>query len=151
MNRLGLRPPSRIIAAKRSWLLGLGLCVALAAPGCRNDPAPPEKPAAPPATPAGRAHVPEAKDDETTFDDLRARISRTRAFLDGLTPAQMADSEIATIEQPTRVGTLTFPGPDFLLHFALPQFLFHVTTAYDIIRHAGVEIGKVDFMGSAVR
>ncbi len=95
--------------------------------------------------------VPEQAEDETTFDDLRARIAQTRAFLDGLTPAQMEGRETATIEQPTRVGTLTFNGSDFLLHFALPQFTFHVTTAYDIIRHAGVEIGKVDFMGSAIR
>ncbi len=89
--------------------------------------------------------------DEGSFDDLRARITRTRAFMDELTPAQIDAGERRTIEQPTRIGTLTFSGPDFLLHFALPQLMFHVTTAYGIIRHAGVEIGKVDFMGSAVR
>ncbi len=93
----------------------------------------------------------EEADDEGSFDDLRARIARTRAFIDEITPAQIDAGESRTIEQPTRIGTLTFPGPDFLLHFALPQFLFHVTTAYDIIRHAGAEVGKVDFMGSAVR
>ena len=94
----------------------------------------------------------EEADDEASFDDLRARISRTRAFLDGLTPAQMASSETTTIEQPTRAAVLTFPnGPDFLLRFALPQFLFHVTTAYDIIRHSGVEVGKLDFMGAMLR
>ncbi len=95
--------------------------------------------------------VPEEADDEASFDDLRARIAQTRAFLDGVTAEQMEASETRTIEQPTRIGTLTFPGPDFLLHFALPQFMFHVTTAYDIVRHAGVEIGKIDFMGSMVR
>lgn len=95
--------------------------------------------------------VPEEAEDETSFDDLRTRIARTRAFLDGLTPAQMEASETAIIEQPTRIGLLTFPGPEYLLHFALPQFMFHVTTAYGIIRHAGVEVGKVDFMGSALR
>lgn len=95
--------------------------------------------------------VPEEADDESSFDDLQARIARTRAFLDGLTPAQLADSETATIEHPTRIGLLTFSGPDYLLHFALPQFMFHVTTAYNILRHAGVEVGKVDFMGSALR
>lgn len=95
--------------------------------------------------------VPEEAEDEASFDDLRARIVRTRAFLDGLTPAQMEASETGIIEQPTRIGTLTFPGPEYLMHFALPQFMFHVTTAYDIIRHAGVEVGKVDFMGSVLR
>ncbi len=95
--------------------------------------------------------VPEETDDEASFDDLRVRIARTRVFLDGVTAEQLEASETRTIEQPTRVRTLTFTGPDLLLHFALPQFMFHVTTAYDIIRHAGVEIGKVDFMGSAVR
>ena len=96
--------------------------------------------------------VPAEADDETSFDDLRARVARTRAFLDGLTPAQMASSETASIEQPTRVAVLTFPnGPDFLLRFALPQFMFHVTTAYDIIRHSGVEVGKIDFMGAMLR
>ena len=95
--------------------------------------------------------LPEEGDDEASFDDLRARIARTRTFIDTLDPEQINASETRTIEQPTRVRTLTFTGSDLLLHFALPQFMFHVTTAYDIIRHAGVEIGKVDFMGSAVR
>ena len=63
----------------------------------------------------------------------------------------MDASESGIIEQPTRIGTLTFPGPVYLLQFAIPQFTFHVTTAYDIMRHAGVEIGKVDFMGSVLR
>lgn len=95
--------------------------------------------------------VPEVADDEASFDDLQARITRTRSFLDGIAAEQLNAGETKTIEQPTRIATLTFSGPDFLLHFALPQFMFHVTTAYGIIRHAGVEIGKVDFMGSAVR
>ncbi|TDJ43980.1 MAG: DUF1993 domain-containing protein [Gammaproteobacteria bacterium] len=95
--------------------------------------------------------VPDETEDEASFDDLRNRISRTRAFLDGLTPAQMAASETSIIEHQTRIGLLTFPGPEYLMHFALPQFMFHVTTAYDIIRHAGVAVSKVDFMGSALR
>ncbi len=96
--------------------------------------------------------VPEEADDEASFDDLRTRVARTRAFLDGLTPAQMEANETLTIDQPTRVGILTFPnGADYLLRFALPQFMFHVTTAYDIIRHGGVEVGKIDFMGAMLR
>ncbi len=96
--------------------------------------------------------VPEEADDEDSFDDLRARITRTRAFLDGITPAQLDASETQAVEQPTRVAVLTFPtGADLLLRFALPQFMFHVTTAYDIIRHSGVEVGKIDFMGTMLR
>ena len=96
--------------------------------------------------------VPEESDDEASFDDLRSRVARTRTYLDGLTPAQMDASETMTIDQPTRVGILTFPnGADYLLRFALPQFMFHVTTAYDIIRHGGVEVGKIDFMGAMLR
>ena len=96
--------------------------------------------------------LPEEADEETSFDDLRARIARTRAFLDGFTPAQLDASETNPIDQPTRVAVLTFPtGADLLLRFALPQFMFHVTTAYDIIRHSGVEVGKIDFMGAMLR
>lgn len=96
--------------------------------------------------------LPEEADEEASFDDLRARIARTRAFLDGFTPAQLDASETNPVDQPTRVAVLTFPtGADLLLRFALPQFMFHVTTAYDIIRHSGVEVGKIDFMGAMLR
>ena len=96
--------------------------------------------------------IPQEDDEENSFEELYARIDRARDFLSGLTEEQLSGSEGRPIEQPTRVGTLKFPtGPDFLLRFAMPQFYFHVTTAYDIVRHAGVQIGKVDFMGSAVR
>ncbi len=96
--------------------------------------------------------VPEEADNEASFDDLRARISRTRAFLEEISPARLDASETSPVDQPTRVATLTFPsGADLLLRFALPQFLFHVTTAYDIIRHSGVEVGKIDFMGVMLR
>lgn len=96
--------------------------------------------------------VPEEADDEASFDDLRARIARTHTFLSDISPAQLDASEITPVEQPTRVTVLTFPtGADLLLRFALPQFLFHVTTAYDIIRHSGVEIGKIDYMGAMLR
>jgi len=94
--------------------------------------------------------VPEEGDKEASFDDLRARIDRTRAFLDSVKPDQINARDTEVIEQPTRVRTFNLPAPDLLLHFALPQFMFHVTTAYDIIRHAGVTIGKVDFMGSVM-
>ena len=83
---------------------------------------------------------------------MRDRIARTRAFLEGVDPTQLDASENNPVDQPTRVATLTFPnGTDLLLRFALPQFMFHVTTAYDIIRHGGVEVGKIDFMGAMLR
>lgn len=96
--------------------------------------------------------IPEEADDEASFDDLRARIARTQAFLEGITPAQLEASETKAVEQPTRVAVLTFPsGADLLLRFALPQFMFHVTTAYDIIRYSGVQVGKIDYMGAMLR
>ena len=96
--------------------------------------------------------IPEEADDEASIEDLRARIARTLEFLEGVTPAQLEASETTPVEQPTRVAVLTFPsGADLLLRFALPQFMFHVTTAYDIIRHSGAEIGKIDFMGAMLR
>ena len=92
--------------------------------------------------------VPEEGDKEASFKDLQDRIARARAFIGTVTPEQMAARENEIVEQPTRVKTFALPAPDLLLHFAIPQFMFHVTTAYDIIRHAGVTVGKADYMGS---
>lgn len=95
--------------------------------------------------------VPEEGDKEASFKDLQNRIGRARAFLSTVRPEQIAAHENDVIEQPTRVKNFSFPAPDLLLHFAIPQFMFHVTTAYNIIRHAGVTIGKVDYMGNIMR
>lgn len=94
-----------------------------------------------------RVDTPQHADDEKTFDELRRRIAATREFIGAFKPGQFDGAEAREVEIPTRVRTLTFTGRDYLLHFAIPQFLFHVTTGYDIIRNAGVEVGKRDFLG----
>jgi uncharacterized protein len=101
-----------------------------------------------PARLAG-AEVPAYEDTEQTFADLHARIKKTLAFIDGL-PAEKIDGS-ETLEIVLRPGTpkeKKLSGQTYLLGYGLPQFFFHVTTAYDILRHNGVEIGKRDFMGA---
>ena len=97
----------------------------------------------------GQAETPSFDDDETSFDDLRGRIANTIDYVSSFTPDRFEGSETRIHKIPTRVAVLELAGQDILLHFALPQFLFHVTTAYDIVRHAGAEIGKRDYLGSA--
>ncbi len=97
----------------------------------------------------GQAETPSFANDEASFDDLRARIANTIVHVSSFTPDNFAGAEERIHEIPTRVALLELPGQDFLFHFALPQFLFHCTTAYDLVRHAGVEIGKRDYLGSA--
>ncbi|MBB6251780.1 DUF1993 domain-containing protein [Nitrospirillum iridis] len=91
--------------------------------------------------------VPSFPDTETTFGELRERIAKTVDFLKGVTPDQVDGSEERTITLKIRGEDVHFPGQAFLLFFALPNFFFHVTTAYDILRHNGVELGKMDFLG----
>ncbi|HEX7008134.1 MAG TPA: DUF1993 domain-containing protein [Alphaproteobacteria bacterium] len=90
--------------------------------------------------------VPQHEDNEASLADLQARIAKTIAFVESLKPEQFDGSEERAISLPMRQGTLEFKGADYLTTFALPNFFFHVTTAYDILRHLGVEIGKRDFM-----
>lgn len=92
--------------------------------------------------------VPAYEASEQSFAELRARIAKTLAFIEGLNEAQFADA--ATREIIIRPGTpkeRRFSGQAYLLHYGLPQFFFHVTTAYAILRHNGVELGKKDYMG----
>ncbi len=91
---------------------------------------------------------PKFEDTEATFPELIARIQKTINFLDTLKPEQIDGSEKKTITLQVRNNTLTFEGMPYLLNFALPNFYFHVTTAYDILRHCGVEIGKRDYLGA---
>ena len=90
---------------------------------------------------------PQYADTEQSFPELVARIDRTLDFLGELAPAQIEGQESRQVE--LRVGgrSLSFQGLPYLLHFALPNFYFHVTTAYAILRHNGIEIGKADFVG----
>jgi len=91
--------------------------------------------------------VPAYPDDETTFEQLQARIAKTIAFLQSVSADQVDGSEDRPIEIKLRSGELNFTGQAFLLHFVIPNFFFHVTTAYAILRHNGVEIGKRDYLG----
>lgn len=100
-----------------------------------------------PARLAG-ADVPAYEDTEQTFDELRARIEKTLAFIAGLDASRFEGS--AQREIVLRPGTpkeRTLDGQAYLLHYGLPQFFFHVTTAYALLRHNGIEIGKRDYMG----
>jgi len=93
--------------------------------------------------------VPAYDDTEQSFADLRARISKTLAFIDGIQPEQFDGSEqLEIVLRPGTPKEKKLSGQTYLLHYGLPQFFFHVTTAYAILRHNGVEIGKRDFMGS---
>ncbi|MCZ8109464.1 MAG: DUF1993 family protein [Betaproteobacteria bacterium] len=91
--------------------------------------------------------VPKWDDTESTLDELRERIRRTRDYVAGFTPEQLAGSETREIVVPTRTAELRFSGEDYLRHFVLPNFYFHATTTYALLRHAGVEIGKRDYLG----
>jgi hypothetical protein len=96
---------------------------------------------------AGR-EVPKYEDNEATLDELKARIAKTIAFVESVPAAEFEGSDERSVTLPLRGRTLEFTGLRYLVHFALPNFYFHVTTAYDILRHNGVEIGKRDFMGA---
>jgi len=100
-----------------------------------------------PARLAG-VEVPSYPDSETTFGELAERIDRTLGFLKTLTPAQIDGQEGRTIELKVGGQMRAFQGQPYLLHFALPNFFFHATTAYAILRHNGIEIGKRDFIGA---
>ena len=91
---------------------------------------------------------PKYEDNESTFPELMARLDKTIAYLDTFKPAQIDGSEEKTITMPLPKGALTFTGMAYLTDFALPNFYFHVTAAYAILRHCGVEIGKLDFLGN---
>ncbi|HEX4509554.1 MAG TPA: DUF1993 domain-containing protein [Burkholderiaceae bacterium] len=91
--------------------------------------------------------IPKFEDDEKTFPECQERIQKTLAFLETLKPAQFEGAESKEITIPARDQTLKFSGQDYLLTRALPNIYFHVTTAYDILRHNGVEIGKSDYLG----
>ena len=92
--------------------------------------------------------IPKFEDDETTIDQLKARIAKTIAFIDSIPAASIDGTEAKAITLTMRVGDMHFTGQTYLLNWVLPNVLFHCTTAYNILRHNGVEIGKRDFLGS---
>ena len=91
--------------------------------------------------------IPKHEDTEKTFDELKARIAKTVAFVEGFKPAQIDGTEDREIVLKLRGKDVSFKGMPYLLGFAYPNFYFHVTTAYAILRHNGVELGKGDFLG----
>ena len=92
--------------------------------------------------------VPKHEDTEQSFAELKARIAKTIAFVKSIQPAQIDGSEDREIVLKLGGTEVKFKGMQYLLGFALPNFYFHVVTAYDILRHGGVEIGKRDYIGN---
>lgn len=93
--------------------------------------------------------VPSYDDAEQTFAELQQRIAKTLAFIEGLDAARFEGSgQREIVLRPGTPKERTIGGQAYLLAYGLPQFFFHVTTAYDLLRHNGVEIGKKDYMGA---
>jgi hypothetical protein len=91
--------------------------------------------------------APKHADTETTFPELQSRLDKSLAYLKTFKPEQIDGSEERLIKLPAPGGDVTFRGEDYLFVFALPNLFFHATTAYNILRHNGVELGKMDFLG----
>lgn len=90
---------------------------------------------------------PSLADTETSFAELHARIDKTVELINAVTPEQMNGREDEQVELKFRTGAMQFSAHDYLIGFALPNFFFHVTTAYDILRHNGLPLGKGMYMG----
>ena len=89
------------------------------------------------------------EDNETTLAQAYDRIARATDYIKSFTPEQIDGSESRAIQLKMRSGELNFEGQAYLLHFLMPNVFFHCTTAYNILREAGTEIGKMDFVGQA--
>lgn len=100
-----------------------------------------------PAARLAGVEVPSFADTETTFAELQARIEKTRAFLATLTPSQLEGAATRTVKFKARGQEMELPGQIYFSNVALPNFYFHLTTAYNLLRHNGVELGKSDFIG----
>jgi uncharacterized protein len=91
--------------------------------------------------------APKFEDDETTFAELIARLQKTTIYLETISPDQIDGSEEKPIALPMGDQTINLEGLPYLLTFVLPNVYFHVTTTYNILRHSGVELGKLDYLG----
>ncbi|MCX7097289.1 MAG: DUF1993 family protein [Methylococcales bacterium] len=91
--------------------------------------------------------VPSYEDNEATFADLQARIAKTVAFLESVSAEQIDGNEEREVTLKLRGRDVNFLGQPYLLYFVLPNFYFHITTSYAILRHNGLAIGKMDFVG----
>jgi len=92
--------------------------------------------------------VPKFADDESSFAELKARIAKTVKFVESFAPKDIDGSETRDIALTVGGQTLHFKGEPYLVQFVLPNFYFHATVAYAILRHCGVDIGKRDFLGA---
>ncbi len=93
------------------------------------------------------SEMPSFPDTETTFAELKARVAKTIALLEEVMPRELAGSEDKRIEIKLRAGPVVLTGKQYVLSFVLPNFFFHITTLHDILRHNGVKIGKIDYLG----
>ena len=93
------------------------------------------------------AEPPKYEDNETSFPELIARLRKTVAYLESIKPEQIDGSEDKTVSWKTQTTTRTMQGMPYLLSHVTPNVYFHVATAYAILRHCGIEIGKQDFLG----
>lgn len=91
--------------------------------------------------------APSFPDTETTYAELQARVAKTIDYLNTLERAQVDGFEDRAVVMKSRGNEVQFTAQRYLLQFALPNFFFHVTTAYDVLRHSGVPIGKMDYLG----
>jgi len=97
----------------------------------------------------GGVEIPSHPDNETTFAELKARVAKVRDFINGIPAANFAGSENRPLTLKMRHGDKHFDnGLDYLRFYAMPNFYFHITTTYTILRHNGVELGKADFIGA---
>jgi hypothetical protein len=94
------------------------------------------------------AEVPKYEDNEQSFADLKGRIEKTVAFIDSLPQDGIEASAQRDITTGSGEKAKQWKGQVYLMHYAMPHFFFHATTAYDILRHNGLDIGKKDFIGS---
>jgi hypothetical protein len=97
---------------------------------------------------AGR-EVTAVPDTETSIEELKARIATTLSVIDDIPASEIDGSEDRTVVLKMRAGEMTFTGLRYLIGFVIPNLTFHCATAYNILRHNGVEVGKRDFLGSA--
>jgi uncharacterized protein len=91
---------------------------------------------------------PRFEDNEASFDEIKARIKKTRDFVRGVESRDIEAGENREIVFPLGPNKKKMKGADYIFHFALPNYYFHLTTAYDILRHNGVDLGKRDFLGA---
>ena len=92
--------------------------------------------------------APKFDDTEASLPELRERIRKTVAFIQSVPADKVDGSDARDIVVPRRDGAITLSGEAYLKQFALPNFYFHLTTAYALLRHNGVELGKADFLGA---